>query len=92
MTKFNMATLGEPPAAAGEGDAVSLERKIKSVRLRTYVIVVVAAAVFFATNYLLIQAIRGYFFRMLETQSVNYAQNYSHSLTKAAQAYEVINE
>ncbi|HOB08238.1 MAG TPA: EAL domain-containing protein [Limnochordia bacterium] len=93
MTKFNMATLGEPPAAAGEGDAVSLERKIKSVRLRAYVIVVVAAAaVFFATNYLLIQAIRGYFFRMLETQSVNYAQNYSHSLTKAAQAYEVINE
>ncbi|HPT93709.1 MAG TPA: hypothetical protein PLK83_08190, partial [Limnochordia bacterium] len=52
----------EPPAAAGEGDAVSLERKIKSVRLRAYVIVVVAAAaVFFATNYLLIQAIRGYF-------------------------------
>lgn len=72
---------------------MSLEKRARSVSLRTYVIViVVVAVVFLITDYLLIRAIRGYFFQMLETQSINYAANYSHSLTKAAQAYEIIND
>ena len=32
------------------------------------------------------------FFQLLETQSINYAQIYSHSLTKSREAYHIIND
>lgn len=65
----------------------------KTVDLKPYVIpTVLILATFIVTNILVVQAVRDYYFRMLREQSIQYAQSYAHSITKATQASEVINE
>lgn len=57
-----------------------------------YIIAIIAVAMVFVTaGFFLVQSIRDYFLNMLETQSINYAILYSHSLTKASEAYRTIN-
>ena len=71
-----------------------LRAKVKrSVSFGPYVIpMLMLIAAFIATDFLLVRAIRGYFSNMLQTQSINYARIYTHSLTKTKEAYDLINE
>lgn len=65
----------------------------KTIDLKPYVIpMVLILATFAVTNVLVVQAIRDYYYRLLEEQSIQYAQSYAHSITKTTQASEVINE
>lgn len=65
----------------------------RTASFRPYIVPVIAVVLgFFLTDVLLVRAIRGYFFQLLETQSINYAQIYSHSLTKSREAYHIIND
>lgn len=65
----------------------------RSVRIWRYLVPVIAIVIgFLVTDILMIRAIRSYFFEMLRTQSINYAQMYSHSLHKAREAYDLIND
>lgn len=71
-----------------------MRAKVKrSVSFGPYVIpMLMLIAAFIATDFLLVRAIRGYFSNMLQTQSINYARIYTHSLTKTKEAYDLINE
>lgn len=65
----------------------------RTISFRPYVVVIIVVAlVFIATDMLLIGSIRSYFLKMLETESLNYARVYSHTLTKSTDAYNIINE
>lgn len=62
------------------------------ISFKPYIIAIIAVSVVFATvGFFLAQSIRSYFLDMLETQSINYAVLYSHSLAKASEAYRTIN-
>lgn len=65
----------------------------KTIRLRPYVIaVLLVTVVFFISEYFLVSSIRNYFLEKMEQEYINYTRVYSHSLTKTAEAYGIINE
>jgi diguanylate cyclase (GGDEF)-like protein len=79
--------------ASKRGVTMTKAKLRRSISVRRYILpVIVIAAGFLLTDILLVRAIRGYFFQLLEKQSLSYAHIYSHSLTKSREAYDLLND
>lgn len=65
----------------------------RTISFRPYIIAIALVIVVFAvTDYFLVQSIENFFLETLENEYINYANVYSHGLTKSAEAYGIIND
>ncbi len=65
----------------------------EGIGLKPYILLIILIlATFSYTNILIVRTIRSHYYQILDKQSAQYAESYAHSMSKAAQAAEVINE
>lgn len=67
--------------------------KFKQVHIKVFIIAfIVITLLFFVISYLTIKNIKVYYYNHIKEDSLNFAKSYSHSLYKAAQAKNIVNE
>lgn len=67
--------------------------KFKQVHIKVFIIpVIVITLIFFVISYFIIKNIKVYYYNHIKEDSLNFSKSYSHSLYKAAQAKDIVNE
>ncbi|MDD2499007.1 MAG: hypothetical protein PHY90_12900, partial [Desulfitobacteriaceae bacterium] len=68
------------------------KNKLKAVDLKIFIIpLVIITGIFLGVDAIMIKSIKNYYFNHMKEESLNFAKSYSHSLTKASEAYEIVN-
>lgn len=92
MFELNIAIIMQLVFEEGESQ-VKGKKKSRQVHLRVFLISGITITVLFvAVSYLTVNRIRDYFNTQIRNHSLNLAKSYSLSLSKAAEAYDIINE
>lgn len=69
------------------------KNKFKKVSVKIFIIpFFIITLIFFIIGYGIISGIKSYYYNHVKEDSINFANSYSHSLSKSAEAYEVLNE
>ncbi|HHW66575.1 EAL domain-containing protein [Defluviitalea raffinosedens] len=69
------------------------EHKFKRLDTKVFIIsFLVITMIFFGISKIIIYSIREYYFSRMQEDSINFAKSYSYSLSKAAEAKDVVNE
>lgn len=70
-----------------------LREKTKKVDIKIFLIpLVVITVCFFAAGHMIINSIKNHYYNHLKEESINVANGYSHSLAKASEATDVVNQ
>lgn len=69
------------------------ENKLKALDLKVFIIpLIIITAIYFISDIILIDSIKNHYYTLVTKESEKHARSYSHNLTKATEASEIVNE